>query len=623
MHKFKILEILSKNADVNQRHLADECNLSIGKVNYTLNELTKDGFIETGKSGIKHHYQVTKLGKNYLLNELEQYQETKVLLHSNERKKVTQAVILVAGERKDFDMPVCLLDIQGTNLIERTVSCLEENDVEKIIIITGFKKEKIENYEGLKGKENIIFIENPRYLWTGSMASLAYAAEYITDDFILVEDDILIEEKAFVELLNHKDRDCMLITKESGSGDEALIELRNGYVYEISKDKHRLNQIDGEMVGITKISYEVFIEMLEIYKENKNPFINYEYTLLNVSRKVNLGYLKLPELIWSEIDNKEHYFKVTDKIYTLLKVKEEKFKEDKLKHIIADALSIDVKRVISMEPLGGLTNRNYKVSIDSKDYAVRFPGKGTERYLNRYAEKVNTEIVSALGVNPNILYFNEENGLKIVEYIQNGETLNPKTGRREDNIILVAQSFRKVHMSGEEFVEVFNVFEKITEYETVLKELKGQLPEDYEEVKRQVLDLKDKYLSLDFKLAPCHIDPLTENFVKSSEDKMYLIDWEYAGMNDPLWDIAMYAIEAGLTSAEEELFLTIYFNGIVTDEDTARVLMNKIFIDFLWTIWGLMKEAGGADFGSYAATRYSRAKNFLREYHSLTNKVIN
>ena len=112
----------------------------------------------------------------------------------------------------------------------------------------------------------------------------------------------------------------------------------------------------------------------------------------------------------------------------------------------------------------------------------------------------------------------------------NAETLNPKTGKREDNLVMVADIFRRLHQSGEDFAERFDVFEKITEYETVLENANGALLEGYHDVKEQVLQLKEDYQSLNTPLAPCHIDPLAENFVKSGTDRMYLIDWEYAGI---------------------------------------------------------------------------------------------
>ncbi|CAH2713937.1 Thiamine kinase [Neobacillus rhizosphaerae] len=616
MYRFQMLDALTQNSKISQRSLAELCSLSVGKVNYMLNQLADEKMIVIKKSGKANHYEVTENGKEYLKNELDQLHGTKVIIHNNERKIVKQAVILAAGTKAEFDKPACLLPIKDTTLLERNIGILENNGIEKIIIVTGYKKEAFDKITALKENPAIHFVENPRYLWTGSMASLATASELLTDDFILLEDDILIEESAVTELLNHEERDCLLVTQESGFGDEAFIEIQNNYLYKISKDIHQLNRIDGEMTGITKFSYEVYKEMLQLFETNKNPYVNYEYILLDVSRIINVSFLKIADLVWAEIDSYEHHFKVVDKFYPMLQRKEAEFKERELKQVIATALNMGIDEVTSVEALGGLTNRNFKVTVAGQEYAARIPGKGTEQYINRLDEKVNSEITSLLGINPEVIYFNAETGLKIVRFIPDAETLNPKTGTREDNLIQVAGIFQTLHTSGETFNARFDVFEKITEYETLLEVLNGVLFDGHDAVKQQVLELEEYYKSLNIKPVPCHNDPLAENFVKSGEEKMFLIDWEFSGMNDPLWDVAAYIIEAELSPAEEKLFLLEYFNGDVTTAGLQQLLLNKIFLDFLWTIWALMKEAGGEDFGSYAFTRFTRAQNNLQEYQN-------
>ncbi|MGV2939729.1 NTP transferase domain-containing protein [Mesobacillus sp. LC4] len=597
MIKIRVLKLIAEGRDGNWQ----EAGLSISQVANAIPALISEGLLTVNDS----EYTITEKGYAYMLSSSKKE-------NAGEVKQIRQAVILAGGERKEFDKPAALLTIEDTALLERNITILEEQGIEKIIICTGYASESFEEQSFLTERSNVSFVENPRYLWTGSMATLAAAAGEVSEDFILIEDDILIEEKAIQELLKSKENDCLLVTQESGSGDEAFIETEGGYITKISKDIHQLNHIDGELIGISKISYESYMQMVKVFEQNKNPFLNYEYMFLAVAGTIS--FLKLTDIIWAEIDNQQDYFKVLDKIYPLLKKKEADFKEAELKQLIAGAMGISAESVSAIEPLGGLTNQNFKVTIDGNDYAVRVPGKGTEHYINRGAEKINSGITSKIGINPNVVHFNDYTGLKIVEYIPEAETLNPKTGKREDNLVKVANVFSTLHNSGEVFTDRFDVFEKITEYEKVLDKLKGKLFNGHDEVKKQVLELEDFYRSLNVKLAPCHNDPLAENFIKSGEEKMYLIDWEFSGMNDPYWDIAAYIIEAELSPAEESLFLLEYFKGNVTEENLQRVLINKIFLDFLWTIWALMKEAGGEDFGSYAFTRFTRAQENLALY---------
>lgn len=619
MYKFKLLETLSKNPDLSQKALSLQLDMSIGKINYTLGDLTKEGLINTIKLGKSHRYLVTEKGREFLREELDRLHGTKVALHSKERKTVKQAVILAGGEKTDFDKPVSLLDIDGSNitLLERNIGILEANGIEKIVIVTGYKKEAFEELDTIKNKANVYFTENTRYNWTGTMASLAKASEYLTDDFFLIEDDILVEENAVKLVLESEDRDCVLVTKESGSGDEAFIEIKDGYLYKISKDLRQLNRIDGEMIGVSKISYGVFQEMLELFNDNRNPYVNYEYLLLDVSRKIDVGYLKMSDLIWADIDNQEQYFKLVDKFYPMLKRKEQEFREHELKETISNALSVDVNLISEIKPFGGMTNKNYKVTVDHDDFVVRVSGNGTEEMINRFDEKYNSQLASNLGINPEQLYFNEFTGLKIARLIPDAETFNPKTAKREENLIRISGILRELHTSNIKMENEFNVFERMRHYEKLAFEANGVFYEGYEKVKSQVKELQSFYDNLNVELAPCHIDPVPENFVKSGDDKLYLIDWEYSGMNDPLWDVAAFSLECELSPREETLFLQQYNQGHLDVVHRQRVLLNKIFQDFVWTIWTILKEAKGDDFGSYGINRFRRAVSNIELFRTL------
>lgn len=301
MDKFRILKIILKSRQLSQKKIAEQASMSIGKVNYIITELVKEGYLLIEEIGKGFQYTLTEKAREFLLNEIDELQQIKINFHETVGKEVKQAVILAAGRKSDFEKPVCLIEIaDGVTLLDRMISSLTNSGIEKIVIVSGYLKEAF--YEK-KLPLNVTIVENNKYKWTGSLASLMTAYEEIDDDFILIEDDILIEEIAIQKLLNHHERDCLLVVNESGSRDEVYIEIRNGYLYKMSKDFHQLNRIDGEMIGITKISKVVFDEMFDMYRSNKNPYMNYEYMILDVSRKINIGYLKINDLLWAEVDN--------------------------------------------------------------------------------------------------------------------------------------------------------------------------------------------------------------------------------------------------------------------------------------------------------------------------------
>lgn len=613
-----VLEVINQNPQMNQKKIAEHCNISVGKVNYIMNDLAKNQYIYSEKSGKYMNYYLYKKGFEYMRQELVAHQGKKIRVHRKEGKKVTQAVVLAAGKRHDFGKPSGLLTVGEKLLLDRSLEILKNNGIEKIVVVVGYKKEQ---FEGWSGRYNVHFVENPKYKWTGSMASLAEVQELITDDFLLIEDDILIEEKALIKVLHHPEPDCVLITNESGSGDEAFVELQDGYLYKISKDIHQLNRIDGEMVGISKISYEVFMNMLATFRHNQNPYVNYEYLLLDAARLYDVGYAKLSDVVWAEIDTTKQYEVVKNKIYPRLVKKEAEFKERQIKRYVLEALSISEEQVTDIQSFGGMTNTNFKVMAGGEEYVLRIPGSGTEEMISRRDEMETANLASDLGIDAELLYFNAETGVKLAKLIPNAETLNPKTAKRSDNMILTANILKKLHSSDIVMNNVFNVFEKVEHYEGLLNKVNGSNFDDYVEVKSKIMQLKDMYEAMDVALAPCHNDTVPENFVKSGKDKVYLIDWEYGGMNDPMWDIAAHSLECDFSLEDEELFLSYYFNGSVEESYKERILMNKIFQDFLWSIWTKIKESTGSDFGTYGIDRYHRAKKNLQLFLALACEV--
>lgn len=291
-------------------------------------------------------------------------------------------------------------------------------------------------------------------------------------------------------------------------------------------------------------------------------------------------------------------------------------KEDSKIKIIKDKLvnmlDIHEKDIYKVSIVGGMTNKNYLVNIKGIDYILRIPGSGTESMINRVNEKRNSKLAFDLDIDTEILYFNEHTGIKISKFINNAETLNPKTAKRNDNMELTASILKRLHNSNEKFENEFNVFDEIKKYEFLLKRINGNNFKDYEEVKNKVIQL-DKILNqLGKDIKPCHNDTVPENFVKGDNNRIYLIDWEYSGNNDPMWDLAAHIIECNFNEDEEKLFLQKYFEtSNIEDKYLKKILIYKICQDFLWSLWTNVKESKGEDFGSYGIDRYNRAKQNL------------
>jgi len=263
-------------------------------------------------------------------------------------------------------------------------------------------------------------------------------------------------------------------------------------------------------------------------------------------------------------------------------------------------------KISDTERMGGLTNRTYLVDTDAGKYVVRLPGEGTEELINRHDEKISTELACDIDIDAKLYYFDADKGVKISQYIDNAETMHPEDMRKDENIILVAKVFRKLHDSGVDTKVPFDVIDMAETYEKFISDNGGKFYDDYNDVKEYINKVKSDYLPSVIK-APCHNDPLCENWVKQGNDKMYLVDWEYAGMNDPMWDVADISIEADMDEVMDTLLLETYFGRNVKPEEWKAFQINKVLIDYLWSLWGKTRAVfDGEEMEEYARERWQR-----------------
>lgn len=279
-----------------------------------------------------------------------------------------------------------------------------------------------------------------------------------------------------------------------------------------------------------------------------------------------------------------------------------------IKEKISSLLSQE-EEVLSVEQLGGMTNQNYLVKTTNKQYIVKFFGKGTEKLINRQDEKYNLELLKDLDLDVKNYLFDIEAGIKVNEYIESAITLDSRSIKTKfDKIAPILQT---IHASGKELRGEFAPFEEIKKYESLIEE---KIPyANYEAVREEVFSLEKRLADLGVDRKSCHIDLVPENFIESPQGRLYLIDWEYSSMNDPMWDLAALFLESEFTTQEEEAFLS-HYESDQTPVSREKIAIYKILQDAIWSLWTVYKEEQGADFGDYGVSRYQRAVKGLASY---------
>jgi thiamine kinase-like enzyme len=260
--------------------------------------------------------------------------------------------------------------------------------------------------------------------------------------------------------------------------------------------------------------------------------------------------------------------------------------------------------------LGGLTNRVYRIG----DHCVRIAGEGTSEYIDRTNEVAAARAAAQAGVSPGVIHADPATGLMVTRFVPGTATMTPEAFRtRPGSPARAGEAFARLHQSGATFPFRFELFAMIDDYLGVLATKDVSLPEGYHGVVAEAQAVRVALAAHPAPLMPCHCDPLCENFLDAGE-RMWIVDWEYSGMNDPMWDLGDLSVEGQFDAARDAEMLQAYFDGPAPLRDQARMHLYKAMCDLLWTLWGLIQLANGNpadDFRAYAEGRFARCRSLM------------
>ena len=266
--------------------------------------------------------------------------------------------------------------------------------------------------------------------------------------------------------------------------------------------------------------------------------------------------------------------------------------------------------------LGGLTNLVYRVETEGGTVCLRVPGKGTEEYIDRKVEMVNAGAAAAAGVSPEVLHFDASTGLMVSRFLDGIVTMTPDSFKsRTGAPARAGRAFRALHGSGETFAFRFELFAMIDDYLKVLATKDVDLPAGYHDVVTEAAAVRAALDRNPVAPVPCHCDPLCENLLDTGA-RMWLVDWEYSGMNDPMWDLGDLSVEGAFASDQDREMMQAYFDGEPPGDQCGRMVIYKAMCDLLWTLWGLIQHAQQNpvdDFWAYAVNRFERCKALMAE----------
>ena len=268
---------------------------------------------------------------------------------------------------------------------------------------------------------------------------------------------------------------------------------------------------------------------------------------------------------------------------------------------------------LAIEPLPGLTNRNFKIITASGSYVFRLPGAGTEKYIDRAAEAHDAALAAGAGLTPEIVYADPATGLMLTRFVDDAETLTATAMHDPGTLRDAAQILRRLHDSGLVFRREMRVFDKINSYLQKSPRAAAQ----FGEVRRAAEKLRNLVDDPNRWLAPCHIDPTPHNFIRGrgadGASRLYLIDWEYAEMSEPAYDLAGLSIEAEFSDAEDRALLAAYGEG-VKGATPDRFAAYKVSLYLMAGSWAAMAVEFGnktPELEAMARKRLTQARTAL------------
>lgn len=268
---------------------------------------------------------------------------------------------------------------------------------------------------------------------------------------------------------------------------------------------------------------------------------------------------------------------------------------------------------IEIQPLNSFTNLSYKLTTHGSAYVLRVAGKGTSSYIDRSAEEHNARIATEAGLNAEMLFFDANDGTMLSRFIEGPHMDKIEFHRDPTAPARAALTLKRLHGIGRAFKSRFGSFTPIDYYLELLRELRTPLPDIYDEVKQEAEVVRQALRTASSPTAPCHNDTCPENFVEVGR-RIYLIDWEYSGMNDPMWDLGNLSVEAGFDREQDRKMMEAYFDGVVPPGLYDRVVVQKAMSDYFWGLWSIVQHVNGnpaADFWTYAIGRFERSKTLM------------
>ncbi len=574
IHESDILQYILNHPQFNVKQITQHFHYSTKFLNDALSSLTNQGYLTS------------------------RFHPTQKAIIESKQKTPKNAIILAAGFGMrmvpiNTQTPKGLLEVNHEPLIERIIHQLHEVGIYEIYIVVGFMKER---FQYLINQYHVHLIENDQYVEKNNLHSMKLVLPYISNSYI-IPCDVWCKTNPFH---THELYSWYMVSDEFNQNSNLCVNDQKEVIY--VKDYCRGNQIIGISYLLEQEASIVRNNIAKLCKLQSFDHLFWEVSLYqNNHMIVHANVVPANEII--EINTYEQLRDL----------------DHSSKHLKNDAISIITKELHAKEKeitnitvlKKGMTNRSFLFKCHDHDYIMRIPGKGTDQLINRKEEANVYQVIKDKNISDDLIYINPNNGYKITKFLENARVCDPNNIQ---DVTLCMSFLRSFHQLKLKVSHTFDLYQKIEFYESLWGKQPSLHP-DYLITKQHIYDLKPYIEQHKATYCLTHMDAVFDNFLfypHQEKEELRLIDWEYAAMQDPCVDIAMFAIYALYNKEQIDTLIDIYFKHNTPLETRINIYCYIAVCGLLWSNWCEYKQHLGIEFGDYSTKQYAYAKEFYK-----------
>lgn len=520
---------------------------------------------------------------------------------NNNYRPVDNAIILAAGFGSrfvpyTFEIPKGMVEVNGTSMVESQIKQLHNAGITDITIVTGYLREK---YQTLIEHYGLTEIYNPQYSQANTISSLWVARAHLKNTYILSSDNLLREN-----LYRSEEKfPWYCLAYAEGNTSEWCVALGLAdQITDVTVGGTGAWHMYGPVFFTAEFS-DAFIPVLnEAYRAEGTSSWYWEDVLDRYLHHLPPLYGKKTEsgVIW-EFESWEE-LRDYDPSYCVLP-------RNECIETICTVFDVEPKEIYGVECLKqGMSNQSFTFWLDGERYVYRKPGPGSEQYVDRENESQVNDLISKLELADECIFFDAHTGRKISRFISGARSINPMDWGEVNMAMTV---LRRLHQSGTRVQQRFCLIEQIEHYEKLIDLAEARcIWADFDDVRMRIQQIIAWLHKQPRQEVLCHNDSNATNFLIDPDARIYLIDWEFAGMGDPLVDCVMFGIYSSFGPIRMEKLWEVYLQRPPTVAERQLLTAYVALGGYLWALWVISKGKEETGFESYMETQFEFARTY-------------